>query len=54
MPRVAEYIYHQPKKQLHPYYVQIGTDKTKNPYYHRVFATLEEAIKYRDQVLKCR
>jgi hypothetical protein len=48
MPRVADYIYHQPTKLLHPYYIQIGGKKAKGLYYRGVFSTLEEAVKFRD------
>jgi hypothetical protein len=52
MPRIADHIYHRPAKLLHPYYVQIGNNRKKRFYYRKTFATLEEAIKSRDDYLK--
>jgi hypothetical protein len=52
MPRIAQYIYYRPAKLLHPYYVQMGNNNKKRLYYRETFATLEEAIKGRDEALR--
>mgnify|MGYP003671128845 CR=1 FL=1 len=51
MPLVAKYIYFRPAKILHPYYLQIGDGKS-GLYFRGVFATLDEAIKQRDAILR--
>jgi hypothetical protein len=49
---VAPHIYFNPKKWLHPYYVQIGNSKADKIYYRGTFATLDEAIKVRDEFIQ--
>jgi hypothetical protein len=50
MPTVAKNIIYAPKKILHPYQVHINAKK-KGQCFSRVYATLEEAIKGRDDYL---
>lgn len=50
MPTIAKNIVYRPEKILHPYQVLINSKKKKQ-YLSRVYATLEEAIKGRDDYL---
>jgi hypothetical protein len=50
MPTVAKNIVHRPEKLFHPYQVLINAKK-KGHYFSRVYSTLEEAIKGRDNYL---
>tara|TARA_R110002126_G_C10102515_1_gene466344 strand:+ start:265 stop:489 length:225 start_codon:yes stop_codon:yes gene_type:complete len=50
MPTVAKNIVHRPEKLFHPYQVLINAKK-KGHYFSRVYSTLEEAIKGRDDYL---
>ena len=51
MPTVEKNIVYQPKKLLHKYQVLINAKKKKQ-YFSRVYATLEEARKGRDDYLE--
>lgn len=51
MPTVAKNIVHRPEKLFHPYQVLINRKK-KGEYFSRVYSTLEEAIKGRDDYLE--
>lgn len=51
MPTVEKNIVHRPEKLFHPYQVLINRKK-KGEYFSRVYSTLEEAIKGRDDYLK--
>lgn len=51
MPRIADYIYYRPTKQIHPFSVQIGGKRNDGLYYRGVFATFEEAVKARDEYI---
>lgn len=56
MQRIDKFIYTCEDKAFPLYYVEIGHKKPKipnNTYYRGSFATLEEAITFRDQFLKC-
>lgn len=50
MPTIAKNIVHRPEKLFHPYQVLINAKK-KGHYFSRVYSTLEEAIKGRDDYL---
>ena len=50
MPTVAKNIVHRPEKLFNPYQVLINRKK-KGEYFSRVYSTLEEAIKGRDDYL---
>jgi len=50
MPTVSKNIQHRPHKLFNPYQVLINAKK-KGQYFSRVYSTLEEAIKGRDDYL---
>ena len=50
MPTITKNIVHRPEKLFHPYQVLINAKK-KGHYFSRVYSTLEEAIKGRDDYL---
>ncbi len=50
MPTIQKNIVYQPRRLLHPYQVLINAKK-KGHYFSRVYATLEDAIKGRDNYL---